>query len=168
MPQYNLLVDLELCVGCQTCEVACKQENDLPVGPRWMRVIQAGPKEVNGKLVTSFHPIRCMNCGKPPCIDACPEGAITKRMDGNVLINKELCNGCMACIEVCPFGALQFNPEMNTVEMCTLCVHRVDKGLKPACVLACLTGAIQFGDINELIEQKRKERAGVVAGSLIL
>lgn len=159
MTQRNLLVDIELCVGCQACEIACKQENNLPVGPRWMRVIQVGPKEVNGKLVMSFHPTRCMNCGKPPCVDVCPEKAITKRIDGDVLINQALCTGCMICIEACPFGAPQFNPEANTVSMCTLCVHRIDKGLKPACVLACPTGAIQFGEINEVIEHIREERA---------
>lgn len=159
MTQYNLLIDTELCVGCQACEVACKQENSLPVGPRWMRVIQVGPEEVNGKLVMSFHPARCMHCGKPRCIDACPEKAITKRMDGIVLIDDRLCTGCMLCIEACPFGAPQFNPETNTVGKCLLCVHRVDKGLKPACVLACPTGAIYFGDINEAVEHKRKDRA---------
>ncbi|MBI2860004.1 MAG: 4Fe-4S binding protein [Chloroflexi bacterium] len=159
MTQRNLLIDSELCVGCQACEIACKQEHNLPVGPRWIRVVQVGPRPAGGRLVMSFHPTRCMNCGKPPCVDACPEGAITKRADGNVLINEALCTGCMACIEACPFDAPQFNQETNTVGMCTLCAHRTDYGLMPACSLACPTGAIQFGEINSLIEKKRAERA---------
>ncbi len=159
MVKYSLLVDQDLCLGCQACEVACKQEHDIPVGPRWMRVIMVGPEEVGGKLRLSFSHLRCMHCGKPVCVDACPVDAITKRVDGIVLINEELCTGCEACIEACPFGAPQYNPEKNTVEMCTLCVHRVDKGLKPACVLVCPTGALLFGDINELTQSKARKRA---------
>ncbi len=159
MVHYSLLVDRNLCLGCQSCEVACKQENNLPEGPRWIRVIQVGPVEIGGKLTMSFHVSRCMHCGKPVCINACPEGAITKRIDGIVLINPELCTGCEICIEVCPFGVLQFNPEKNIVEKCTLCAHRVDNGLKPPCVNTCPTGALQFGDINELSELIRIKRA---------
>ena len=158
MTQYALLVDEKRCVGCQTCEVACKQENSLPVGPKWMAVISR-IREVDGKLVMSFSVIRCRHCGKPPCIDACPTSAITKRADGIVLVDPELCSGCMACIEACPFGALQFNPQKNVVEKCTLCVHRIEKGLKPACVIHCPAEAIQFGDINELVQIRGKRRA---------
>jgi len=158
MTQYALLVDEKRCVGCQTCEVACKQENSLPVGPKWMVVISR-IKEIDGKLVMSFPHIRCMHCANPPCIPACPTNAVTKRADGIVLIDPELCTGCMACIEACSFGAPQFNPEKNTVEMCTLCVHRIEKGLKPACVQHCPSGALQFGDINDLTELIRERRA---------
>lgn len=158
MTQYALLVDEKRCVGCQTCEVACKQENSLPVGPKWMVVISR-IKEVDGKLVMSFLHIRCMHCANPPCIPACPTNAITKRADGIVLIDPELCTGCMVCIEACPFAAPQFNPEKNTVEMCTLCVHRIEKGLEPACVQHCPSGALQFGDINDLTELIRERRA---------
>jgi len=116
-------------------------------------------KEIDGKLVMSFPHIRCMHCANPPCIPACPTNAIIKRADGIVLIDPDLCTGCMACIEACPFEAPQFNPEKNTVEMCTLCVHRIEKGLKPACVQHCPPGALQFGDINDLIELIRERRA---------
>ena len=158
MTQYALLVDEKRCVGCQTCEVACKQENSLPVGPKWMAVISR-IKEVDGKLVMSFSLIRCRHCANPPCIPACPTNAITTRTDGIVLIHQELCDGCMACIEACPFGAPQFNPEKNTVEMCTLCVHRIEKALKPACVQHCPSEALHFGDINELAQVIRERRA---------
>jgi len=162
VPKYSIIYDKDLCLGCEACEIACKQEHNLPVGPRWIHVVPRGPEEVDGKLILTFKNIRCMHCGKPPCIDACPEGAISKRADGIVLIDPELCTGCKACIEACPFGAPQFNPENNLVEMCTLCVHRVEKGLKPACVSACVGGALKFGDINELTEELAKKRAKAV------
>jgi Fe-S-cluster-containing dehydrogenase component len=159
MVKYSLLVDVDLCHGCQACEIACKQENDIAKGPRWIRVIQVGPKEVGGQLRMSFVPVYCLHCTKPVCMDVCPTRAITRRADGIVLINADLCTGCKACIEACPFGAPQLNPETNIVEMCTMCVHRVDEGHEPACVLACPTGAIRFGDLNELIELKRAKYA---------
>ena len=159
MPRYSLVFEPDLCVGCQACEIACKQEHDIPVGPRWIHVFPRGPEEVGGKLVLTFKNIRCMHCGKPPCIDACPVDAITKRADGVVLINTELCIACNECIEACPFSAPQFNPEKDTVEKCNLCVHRLDIGLKPACVLVCPTGAIRFGDINEQTLALAKRRA---------
>jgi Fe-S-cluster-containing dehydrogenase component len=159
MARYGILIDYRLCFACYACEVACKQENNLPVGPRWIRVITVGPRKVNGKLVMDFVPMTCMHCGKPSCIDACPVKAITKREDGIVLIDAGLCNGCGACIEACPFTAPQFNPKTNRVEKCTLCVHRVEKGLKPSCVQHCPAGAIYFGDVNQITEEARKKRA---------
>ena len=159
MAKYSLLVDINLCTGCQACELACKQENKVAEDPRWVRVIRVGPVTVGGKLIMSFIPVRCKHCAKPACMDVCPTGAITRRADGIVLIDRDLCTGCKACIEACPFGGPQLNPETDTVEWCTMCVHRIDKGLKPACVLACPTGAIQFGDTNRLIELKRENYA---------
>lgn len=155
MVRYSLLVDHDACIGCRACELACKQENRIPVGAQWIRVVQVGPMEVGGKMVMRFVPSRCRHCGKPPCIDACPEGAITRRDDGVVLIDPETCVGCKECIEVCPFGAPQIDPETGSAGKCTLCMHRIDQGLKPACVLACPTRAITFGDINHLGELKR-------------
>jgi Fe-S-cluster-containing dehydrogenase component len=159
MPKYSLMVDVDLCIGCQACEVACKQENNIPMGPKWISVIQVGPKEVNGKLKMSFVPVFCKHCAQPVCMDVCPAEAITQRSDGIVLINSNLCTGCKACIEACPFGAPTLNADTNTVEMCTMCVHRIDKGLEPACILACPTQAIRLGDTNKLINLRRERYA---------
>jgi len=161
MSGYSLIFDRDLCVGCHACEIACKQEYDIPVGPRWMQVIPRGPDEVGGKLVLTFQNIRCMHCGKPPCINACPVDAITKRGDGIVLINPDLCIACKACIEACPFAAPQFNLEKNVVEKCTLCEHRLSKSLEPACTLVCPTGAIRFGGIHGLTQTLGKRRTKI-------
>lgn len=163
MSQYSILHDVDLCVGCQACEVACKQENNVAVGTRWIRAIQVGPREVGAKLIINFVLIRCMHCTKPVCLDACPVGAITKRLDGIVLINPEICIGCAECVQVCPRGAPQLNPKTNIFEMCTMCVHRVDKGLEPVCVRACPYEAIRFGETNQLIELKRERFASSIA-----
>jgi DMSO reductase iron-sulfur subunit len=152
----SLLLDVDLCVGCFACEVACKQEHNLPVGRRWIRVVKVGPKKVGGKLFMHFVPVHCRHCGKPPCIDVCPVGAISKRSDGIVLSNEELCIGCKICMEACPFGALQYNPEKEVIEACNLCVERVDKGLEPICVQNCPTGALRFGDTTEFVLQRQK------------
>ena len=159
MKNYSLMVDNEMCIGCQACEIACKQENNLPVGPRWIRALAVGPKEIGGELKMSFAVVRCHHCANPPCMEVCPTDAIEQRADGIVLIKPELCIGCEACIEACPFGAPQLNPEGNIVEKCTLCVHRIDQGLAPACFLACPPGAISFGDTNTIIESKRVKHA---------
>ena len=156
MVQLSLMHDVNLCVGCQACEVACKQEHDLPAGPRWIRVLQVGPKEAGGNLVTKFIAMRCMHCGRPVCAEACPVDAISRDVTGRVLIQADLCIGCKECAVACPRGAPQMNPQTNIMEICTLCVHRTNKGLKPACVQACPYGALCFGEINGLLELKRQ------------
>ena len=163
MDQKNLLIDLEYCTGCRACEVACKQENNIPVGIKWINVVKVGPRMVGGKLKMDFVPMRCRHCAKAPCIDACPEKAITKRSDGIVLINPELCTGCMVCFEACPFGVIQLNPETHAAEKCNLCVHRIDAGLEPACVHYCQTNCMYFGNINELMKiiQDREAKSAV-------
>lgn len=150
MNQKNIFIDLEYCIGCRACEVACKQENNIPVGIKWINVVKVGPRTLGNKLRMDFVPMMCRHCAKAPCIDACPEKAITKRSDGIVLIEPELCVGCVSCAEACPFGVIQVNDKTRVAEKCTLCAHRVDAGLEPACVHACPSKCMYFGDINEL------------------
>ena len=159
MEKKSLCVDIDLCYGCFTCEVACKQEHGIGVGPHLIKVKQVGPTRIGGKLVMDFVPMACQHCGKPACLEACPEDAISKRSDGVVLINEKKCTGCQMCLEACPFGAPQFIPEKNVVQKCDLCVARIDQGQLPACVHHCPTGALIFGDPNLLSEQIRQRRA---------
>jgi Fe-S-cluster-containing dehydrogenase component len=163
MVEYALLFDIRRCIGCYACEIACKQENDLPVGPRLIRVITIGPRMVGEKLSMDYVPVACIQCGKPDCMDVCPKKAITKRPDGIVVINEELCSGCKLCIQACPLGVMQFNPAKNVAVKCTMCPGRIEKGLKPSCVQHCPAEAIRFGDINELTEVVRKNYAAVIS-----
>ena len=147
----RLFVDFDYCIGCRACEVACKQENHIPVGIKWINVVQVGPRVVGKKLKMDFIPMRCRHCTKAPCIEACPEKAISGRSDGVILIDPNLCTGCMACAEACSFEAIQLNPQTQVAEKCNLCVNRIDAGLKPACVHACPSKCMYFGDINEIM-----------------
>jgi len=157
MVELALFFDIHRCIGCYACEVACKQEKDLPVGPRLIRVYTVGPRQVGEKLCMDNVPVTCKQCGKPSCMYACPQGAISKRSDGVVVINNGLCIGCKACIQACPIGGMQFNHVKKVAVKCDLCIDRVEQGLKPSCVHHCPAEAISFGDVNKLTE-KVKER----------
>jgi len=146
MKKYSFIVKTEDCHGCKACEVACKQEHCLPVGPRWIRVYPDGPREIQGKLQLRYVVTHCMHCSHPPCKDACPVEAIYQRKDGIVLINEDLCIGCKDCIEACPLGVMQFDDEKEIAQKCNLCVERLDQGLIPACVAACPSHCMYIGD----------------------
>lgn len=159
----KLLVDVDRCVGCYSCEVACKQEHRIPVGIKRVNLNVIGPRIVAGSLRSDFVPVFCMHCDKPPCVEACPNGSLYKRSDGVVLLNAEQCIGCLYCIEACPFGAIQHNAEKHVVEKCDLCVHLTDKGSEPPCVKHCMGQCLYYGEANNF-PKKIQER---YAGSLV-
>ena len=109
--QLGFYFDKSRCVKCLACEAACKDENDVGIGPRWIRVTDT----ITGtwpNVARTFMVTLCMQCEKPPCIDACPTGAITKNADnGIVLVNKEKCISCKMCLQACPFGVPQFGED---------------------------------------------------------
>lgn len=141
---YSLFVDLDRCIGCYACEVACKQEHDLPVGPRWIRVIQDGPKETPQGLQLDFYPKMCRHCEDPPCAEVCPEKAISRGAHGLVTIDPGLCTGCAVCVEGCPFNLMAFNQETGKASKCDLCAERIGQGLEPSCVTFCPGKALVF------------------------
>lgn len=155
----KLMADIDLCIGCFSCETACKQEHKLPRGPRWMKVVEVGPTEIDGRLIMDFVPMHCRHCGSPPCMAACPVEAISKRNDGIVIFSENRCIGCGECAEACPFGAPQYHPEKEIFQACNLCFERIDQGLKPACVQHCPTEALIFGDPNALSNRLREKKA---------
>jgi Fe-S-cluster-containing dehydrogenase component len=156
--ELALIVNTADCVGCSACEVACKQEHNLAVGPRWIRVYADAPCIIQSKWQLRYTVVHCMHCSQPPCKDACPVNAITKRPDGVVLVNEGLCIGCKDCIDACPLGAMQFEEEQKVAQKCNLCVERIDTGLAPACVNACPSHCIYFGDIGQITERIGKQR----------
>lgn len=159
MKKLTLVVDHELCWGCRTCELACNQEYDHK--HKFIYVSEDGPKTVDGKLDFGFHANVCVHCEDPPCAEACPEEAITKREDGIVVLDSTECNGCELCLEQCDYNAIAFDPQTQTASKCNLCHHRVDQGLIPACAdNVCLAHCIYFGDPAEIDSaiKSRKER----------
>lgn len=141
----SLIIDHELCWGCKTCEVACKQENRAAEGVKLISVSEDGFEMTGGKLNFVFHVNLCRHCDEPPCADACPEEAIVKRSDGIVVMDVDLCTGCRLCIAACPYDAIAFDLDKNVAQKCNLCHHRIDRGLIPACAdNVCLAHCIHF------------------------
>ena len=131
-------------MGCHACEVACKQEHNLKVGPRFIRVIEKSP---------SFFPVYCRHCADAPCRRSCPVNAIYRTAQGIVLIKGESCIGCRECVEACPFGAMQFDGEQEKAVKCDLCLERQHNGENPACSTVCPTGCIFWGNTKALLDR---------------
>jgi tetrathionate reductase subunit B len=156
--RWAMIIDEEICWGCNACEVACKQENNPPGGSRWIRVQTEGVQNAGGRLKLTFFPARCFQCPHPPCKEACPVQAIQQRPDGIVIVDPDACNGCKACLEACPFGVMQFNSEKGIAEKCHFCYQRIDRGEKPACVEPCIGRCIHFGEAEELLARWPHQR----------
>jgi len=142
---YAMVVDLRKCIGCHSCESACRDENNVPQGAYRTKVHSFLNRD--GKL--KFFPRLCMHCDNAPCVNVCPTKASYRREDGVLLIDYKKCIGCKYCMVACPYDARYINFSRKTADKCTFCSHRVDKGLKPACVDICPPKARVFGDLND-------------------
>jgi len=176
--RWGMLIDTTQCkTGCNDCVTACNRENGLSgatsaTSSQWIRKIEI--KDVSSGRELSL-PMMCQHCEHPPCVDVCPTTASFKRADGIVLVDKHRCIGCRYCMMACPYKARSFvheplhdqNPDVprgkGTVESCTLCVHRIDQGLRPACVEACTNKAILFGDLNDAESEIAKKVRSVAS-----
>ena len=160
---YELIFDHEGCWGCKTCEVACKQENHASEGVKLIEIIEKGPSLEEGEGSFEFYISLCRHCEDPACLQVCPEGAISMREDGTVLLEEESCSGCGLCMEACPYDAISFDMTKGVACKCNLCFHRVDRGLLPACAdNICPGHCIYFGDADEIkreIEERHKRWA---------
>ena len=165
--RWGMLIDTSQCEsGCSDCVTACNKENGLsggtkPTDSQWIRKVEL--KDMRSGRTTSL-PMMCQHCEDPPCVNVCPTNASFKRADGIVLVDRHRCIGCRYCMMACPYKARSFvhepitdqNPDVprgkGTVESCTMCVQRIDRGEQPACVEACAKAghrAILFGDLND-------------------
>jgi anaerobic dimethyl sulfoxide reductase subunit B (iron-sulfur subunit) len=156
--QLGFYVNIQRCVGCKTCQMACKDKNDLPIGPNFRRVIgREGGVYPNPYFYAVS--LACNHCSKPTCVKACPSGALTKRKkDGVVFFDYEKCVGCRRCEWVCPYGAPQWIEADRKMKKCDFCYDYLDRGKPPACVAACPLRALEFGDIEELAKKAGAKR----------
>jgi len=182
--KLGLVIDLDTCVGCHACAVACKQWNtsgtsgplsdyepygEKPSGVWFNRIRHYEVDEYpNNKTINT--PMSCMHCEDAACVTVCPTGASYKREeDGIVLVDQDKCMGCNYCAWACPYGARELDREEGVMKKCTLCVDRIyDENLpeaerQPACVLTCPSNARFFGDFDNPdseVSQMVRERGG--------
>ena len=138
------------CVGCKTCQMACKDKNDLPVGVLFRRI----QSYETGRFPNpnSFHySASCNHCSNPECVAVCPIGAMhVDEEDGTVQYNDSICIGCQYCVTACPYGNPRYVMEYMVVHKCDACKSWRELGEQPACASACPTRALEFGPIEEL------------------
>jgi Fe-S-cluster-containing dehydrogenase component len=184
--KLGLVIDLDICVGCQACAASCKEWNTQgysapltderprsaePMGV-WLNRIHGYEvkEEGDGEARIVHFPRSCLHCEEAACVTVCPTGASYKRAeDGIVLVNPETCIGCKLCSWACPYGAREYDYSHGVMKKCTLCVDRIynvnldEADRVPACVKACPTGARSFGDLGDEtspVSQLVKDRGG--------
>jgi tetrathionate reductase subunit B len=169
---WGMLIDIEKCIGCGSCVRACKAENNVPLEDgffrTWVERYQVHENDFEHPVVDSPHggydgfpdiapapgtnvffvPKLCNHCAHSPCVQVCPVGATFASPDGVVLVDKTRCVGCRYCIQACPYGTRFLDPRTHTADKCTLCYHRITKGLTTACCEVCPTGARQLVDFK--------------------
>jgi Fe-S-cluster-containing dehydrogenase component len=143
-----MLIDLNTCIGCHACSVACKNEFDVPLGVFRdnVKVVEDGQYP---NATKHFIPTLCNHCEDAPCLNACPTAAITRLPNGEVVIDEGDCNLNRFCMAACPYEAIYEDPQTHTASKCTFCEHRTSKGGEPACVEACPTRCRIFGDLDD-------------------
>lgn len=143
----GFVIDHRKCIGCHACTVACKAENDVPVGSfrTWVKYVEKG---VYPDTRRHFTVLRCNHCDAAPCVTICPVNALEKRPDKIVDLDRDRCIGCRACMQACPYDALYLNEDTGVAEKCHFCAHRTSRGLEPACVVVCPERAIVAGDTS--------------------
>jgi Fe-S-cluster-containing dehydrogenase component len=155
---HAFLYDATRCIDCRACMVACSVENNIPMDKTRIWVAGVGLTGQFPDLERSTMAYHCMHCEHPDCVSACPVGAYTKREDGPVLYNPEICIGCRYCMNACPFGVPHFDYDKGIIEgafidKCFFCTQRIDAGQEPACVATCPTDAVIHGERDELIRE---------------
>ena len=190
MTKLAIGINLRRCIGCNTCAVACKMQNNVPDGMLWNRVLTEGCERFDSaegtypNLSRTYLPLACQHCENPACERVCPTGATYKDDKGRVEIDYDKCIGCRMCMAACPYSARTFNwdepvratgasygdarvPERGrgVMEKCTLCKERTDEGDEPMCVRCCPADARIFGDLDDpdsAVSRLRREQSAEV------
>lgn len=146
--RFGFVIDQRKCIGCHACTVACKEENQVPLGAfrTWVKYVERGAFPSTRRY---FSVLRCNHCDAAPCVTICPTVALHRRPDGIVDLDGARCIGCKSCMQACPYDALYIDPDTQTAAKCHYCAHRVEVGLAPACVIVCPEQAIVAGDLDD-------------------
>ena len=159
--QHGFHFTADNCIGCHACEAACSEKNDLPAHLSFRSVgyVEGGSYPDFKRMNISM---ACNHCDNPVCMKGCPTKAYTKHAEyGAVLQDPETCFGCGYCTWVCPYNAPQLDPIEGKVSKCNMCVDRLEVGLKPACVSACLGNALNFGVTENTPENREQIKTSI-------
>lgn len=159
--QHAFFFTADNCIGCHACEAACSEKNENPphIAFRSVGYVEGGSYPAYKRLNISM---ACNHCDDPVCLKGCPTKAYTKHTEyGAVLQDPETCFGCGYCTWVCPYNAPQLDPVKGQVSKCNMCVDRLEVGLKPACVSACLGNALDFGVVENIPEGREEARVEI-------
>ena len=150
-----LYADLNRCIYCRACEVACEREHN-GISRMYVALIEE-------QLAS---PVNCRHCDKHPCLEVCPTDAIEYTDDDAVLIHWMKCVGCSRCEIVCPYGVIELDAFNKVVHKCDLCVHRLVEGKQPACVVTCPSRALRFDELETIVDEA-KARPGLTFVSAV-
>jgi Fe-S-cluster-containing dehydrogenase component len=180
-----MVIDLNTCVGCNACMAACAMENQTPVWKsKWRTYVHDKEIGTSDEVHRRFFPRLCNHCDNPPCMSVCPTGATYKLPNGIVKVDENLCMGCRACAMACPYDARMevtyadvrigrefygkdYRRKSPSMDKCTFCDHRLDRGEKPACVETCVGSARMFGDLDDPDDEVTKLVTSGVAQPLM-
>ncbi|MEN8130215.1 MAG: DmsC/YnfH family molybdoenzyme membrane anchor subunit [Pseudomonadota bacterium] len=159
--QHGFFFNADNCIACHACEAACSEKNDNPahIAFRSVGFVEGGTYPAYQRINISM---ACNHCDDPVCLKGCPTRAYTKFAEyGAVLQDPDICFGCGYCTWVCPYNAPQLDPVKGQVSKCNMCVDRLEAGLKPACVTACLGQALDFGVMESLPEGRTQAKTEI-------
>ena len=176
MSRNGIIVNVDHCIGCMACVVACKEENKVAPDIQWNQIRRVENEKAG---VIGYYRVACMHCEDAACLKACPVKAISQGPGGEVLVDAGKCIGCKLCLAACPYNVPKFNDSGRTsywggtpplreapkaphqqrpagrAERCTLCVHRTSAGLEPKCVSVCPTKTLVFVDYDRPSEETK-------------
>ncbi|WP_461517486.1 DmsC/YnfH family molybdoenzyme membrane anchor subunit [Porticoccus sp.] len=159
--QHAFFFTADNCIGCHACESACAEKNETPAHLAFRSVgyVEGGSYPDYQRLNISM---ACNHCDDPVCLKGCPTRAYTKHAEyGAVLQDPDTCFGCGYCTWVCPYNAPQLDPVEGQVSKCNMCVDRLEVGLKPACVSACVGNALDFGVVENIPENREQAKISI-------
>jgi formate dehydrogenase iron-sulfur subunit len=177
MAEKTKLIDVSKCTGCRSCQLACKQWNQQPAKQTENRGTYQNPPDLQSNTWTLirfqevadkdgvkwlFRKDGCMHCTDAACVKVCPSGALHYTEYGTVGIHHERCIGCKECVTACPFDIPRYDGATDKIYKCDLCLTRIQAALEPACVKACPTGTLKFGDKADMLKlaYKRAKELG--------
>lgn len=163
----RVIPDVETCIDCGACNVACKDEWDLEDNNDRIAVVTHNEGREGGRFESgeTSVPMSCYHCAEAPCMEVCPTDALQRDEHGLVQVEKDDCIGCSYCTWACPFGATQFPEETSsvgnagTMDKCTGCAERIEEDENPVCFDQCPTDALLYGTPAEIANQMREGRS---------